>query len=105
VNRYVLITNKPMSLEAPPAERAMVSNRSFRDFRVTTMPAKYIGPETVRMPPEVAEALQVQSGDSVRLAPLKEGGFWPIHSHRAGDNVDEASENRIKKYRSHSSWD
>ena len=105
VNRYVLVTSKPMSLEAPPAERVMVSNRSFRDFRVTTMPAKYIGPETVRMPPEVAEALQVQSGDSVRLAPLKEGGFWPIHSHRESENTDELSQSRIKKYRSHSSWD
>ncbi len=105
INRYVLVTSKPMSLDAPPAERAMVSNRSFRDFRVTTLPAKCIGPETVRMPPELAEALQVQSGDSVRLAPLKEGGFWPIHSHREGNSFDEKSQNRIKKYRSHSSWD
>jgi len=104
MNRYVLITRKPMNLDAPPAERAMVSNRSFRDFRVTTLPVRCIGLETVRMPPEVAESLQVQSGDPVRLAPLKEGGFWPIHSHREGNNVDEASQSRIRKYRSHSSW-
>ena len=61
----------------------MVSNRSFRDFRVTTVPIDCIGPDTVSLPPEGAEALQIESGDPVRLAPLKDSGLLTKHSYRS----------------------
>ncbi|WP_111494440.1 arginine N-succinyltransferase [Marinobacter bohaiensis] len=73
MKRHVLVTRQPVNLDVPPEERAMVSNRSFRDFRVTTLPLSCIKPDTVSMPAEVADALQVTSGDLVRLSPLKDG--------------------------------
>ena len=82
VNRHAMITRKPVNLDVPAGERAMVSNRSFRDFRVTTIPLECIGPDTVSLPPEVAEALQRESGDPVRLAPLKDSGPLPKHIHK-----------------------
>ncbi|WP_336365881.1 arginine N-succinyltransferase [Marinobacter sp. C2H3] len=72
-NRYVMVSQKPLNLDVPAADRVMVSNRAFQEFRVTTLPSACVGPETVRMPPEVADALQVEGGDTVRLAPLKAG--------------------------------
>ncbi|OHY82467.1 arginine N-succinyltransferase [Marinobacter sp. AC-23] len=72
VNRYATVTRKAVNLDVPAAERVMVSNRSFRNFRVTTVPASCVGIDTVSLPPAVAEALQIESGDPVRLAPLKE---------------------------------
>lgn len=72
INRNVTIAKKTINLDVPAAERVMVSNRSFRDFRVTTVPASFISTDTVSLPPKVAEALKVEPGDSVRLAPLKE---------------------------------
>ncbi|WP_166263204.1 arginine N-succinyltransferase [Marinobacter caseinilyticus] len=80
LNRHVLISRKSVDLDVPSEERVMVSNRSFRDFRVTTLPMHCINPDTVSVPAEVAEALQVTSGDVVRLAPLKDGGHSPIQS-------------------------
>jgi len=71
-NRHAMVTRKAMDLDVPAAERVMVSNRSFRNFRVTTVPASCVGIDTISLPPEVAEALQVESGDPVRLAPLKD---------------------------------
>ncbi|EMP55282.1 arginine N-succinyltransferase subunit beta [Marinobacter santoriniensis NKSG1] len=103
INRYVLVTHKPMDLDVPPGERVMVSNRAFRDFRVTTLPASCIGPDTVSLPEDVARALQVESGDSVRLAPLKEGRTWPIHG--SGTNGMSDLSGRGRPHRSHSSWD
>jgi arginine N-succinyltransferase len=73
VNRHAMVVRKPVNLDVPASERVMISNRSFRDFRLTTIPAECIGPDTVRLPESVAEALQVESGDPVRLAPLKDG--------------------------------
>ena len=72
INRYAMVTHKDVNLDVPAAERVMVSNRSFRNFRITTIPASCIGTDTVSLPPSVAEALQIESGDSVRLAPLKD---------------------------------
>lgn len=80
VNRHVLLRHKPLDQEVPAGERVMVSNRSFRDFRVTTVPAYCISPDTISLPPDVAEALEVESGDLVRLAPLKDAGPAPIHA-------------------------
>ncbi|RBW48853.1 arginine N-succinyltransferase [Marinobacter sp. F3R11] len=71
-NRYAMITSKAVNLDVPAAERVMVSNRSFRNFRVTTVPASCVHTDTVTLPPAVAEALQIESGDLVRLAPLKD---------------------------------
>ncbi|GGE53860.1 arginine N-succinyltransferase subunit beta [Streptosporangium jomthongense] len=72
INRYAKVTGKNVNLDVPASERVMVSNRSFRDFRVATVPATCVGVDTVSLPPEVAEALHVEPGDSVRLAPLKD---------------------------------
>ncbi|MBE02037.1 arginine N-succinyltransferase [uncultured Marinobacter sp.] len=104
VTRYVLVTQKPVPLEVPPAERVMVSNRSFQDFRVTTLPTPCVGTETVRMSPAVAEVLGVESGDSVRVAPLKEGGRWPGPAGRDGEQEHETRPGRVRRHRSHSSW-
>ncbi len=72
IHRHVLISHKPMDLSLPASERVMVSNVSFRDFRVTTIPAECIGPDTVTLSKEVADILLVESGDQVHLAPLKD---------------------------------
>lgn len=78
VNRHVLIRHKPLDLNVPTAERVMVCNRSFRDFRVAMVPADCISPDTISLSQEVADALHVESGDLVRLAPLKDAGPRPI---------------------------
>lgn len=74
INRHVMIRKKPLDMNVPAEEQVMISNRSFRDFRVTTIPAECIGLDTVSIPAEVAEALEVESGDLVRLARLKDTG-------------------------------
>lgn len=74
INRHVMVSRKPMGMNVPAEEQVMISNRSFRDFRVTTIPAECIGLDTVSIPADVAEALEVESGDLVRLAPLKDTG-------------------------------
>lgn len=72
MNRHVLIRHEPVNLDVPPEERVMVSNRSFRDFRVTTVPAACMSSDTISLSREVADQLRVESGDSVRLVRLKE---------------------------------
>ncbi|KPQ03123.1 arginine N-succinyltransferase [Marinobacter sp. HL-58] len=74
INRHVMIRKTPLDMNVPAEEQVMISNRSFRDFRVTTIPAECIGLDTVSIPAEVAEALEIESGDLVRLAPLKDTG-------------------------------
>ncbi|MFO7994572.1 MAG: arginine N-succinyltransferase [Marinobacter sp.] len=74
INRHVMIRRNPLDMNVPAEDQVMISNRSFRDFRVTTIPAECIGLDTVSIPAEVAEALEVESGDLVRLAPLKDTG-------------------------------
>lgn len=96
INRYAMVTQTPIDLDVPAGERVMISNRSFRDFRVTTIPASCIGPDTVKMPPEVAKALNLESGDPVRLAPLKDNGPKFLHMHRSHDKADE----RVRESRS-----
>ncbi|MEC7814727.1 MAG: arginine N-succinyltransferase [Pseudomonadota bacterium] len=73
INRHAMVVNTPVDLDVPADQRMMISNRSFRDFRVTTIPRSCVGTDTVRLPRAVAEALMIESGDPVRLAPLKEG--------------------------------
>lgn len=72
LTRYVRITRETVNLDIPATERVMVSNCSFQDFRVTTVPVSCIGTETICLPVCVADALQVKSGELVRLAPLKD---------------------------------
>ncbi|WP_203299664.1 arginine N-succinyltransferase [Marinobacter sediminum] len=96
INRYAMVTQTPIDLDVPAGERVMISNRSFRDFRVTTIPASCIGSDTVKMPLEVAEALNLESGDPVRLAPLKDNGPQFLHAHRSHDKADE----RVRESRS-----
>lgn len=74
INRHVMIRKKPLDMNVPAEDQVMISNGSFRDFRVTTIPAGCIELDTVSIPAEVAEALEVESGDRVRLAPLKDTG-------------------------------
>ncbi|MCL7943416.1 arginine N-succinyltransferase [Marinobacter sp. ATCH36] len=74
IDRHVMIRKKPLDMNVPAEEQVMISNRSFRDFRVTTIPAGCIEFDTVSIPADVAEALEVESGDRVRLAPLKDTG-------------------------------
>lgn len=78
ISRHVLISRKPIDLDVPAEQRVMITNRSFRDFRVTTLPMACIASDTVSVPPAVADVLRVSSGDRVRLAPLKDGGHSPI---------------------------
>lgn len=96
INRYAMVTQTPIDLDVPAGERVMISNRSFRDFRVTTIPASCIGSDTVKIPLEVAEALNLESGDPVRLAPLKDNGPQFLHAHRSHDKADE----RVRESRS-----
>ncbi len=83
VRKDVLICRKPMEQESegPPV---MICNESFRDFRVTRIPDSWLRYDVVKLPPEVAQALLVESGDQVRLAPLKEGPALPMDSNEAG---------------------
>ncbi|MCK0163203.1 arginine N-succinyltransferase [Marinobacter sp. S6332] len=80
INRHAMIAKKTINLDVPASERVMVSNRSFRNYRVTTVPASCISTDTVSLPPAVAEALQIESGDPVRLAPLKERPKAAVHA-------------------------
>ncbi|SHK23570.1 arginine N-succinyltransferase [Marinobacter antarcticus] len=81
-NRHAMVTRNAVNLDVPAAERVMVSNRSFRNFRVTTVPASCVGTDTISLSPAVAEALQIESGDPVRLAPLKDRGKWKAQRQR-----------------------
>jgi arginine N-succinyltransferase len=99
INRHAMVVNKPMNLDVPPEQRVMISNRSFRDFRVTTLPMDCIGPDTVSIPREVADALLIESGDPVRLAPLKESALSPIHTLKGQESEDEKILDRVRHYR------
>jgi arginine N-succinyltransferase len=99
INRHAMVVNRPVNLAVPAEQRVMISNRSFRDFRVTTLPIECIGPDTVRIPHDVADALQVESGDPVRLAPLKENAPLPMHTIRGQESEEEKILDRVRHYR------
>lgn len=75
---------------APDAE-VMVCNGSFQNFRVTTVPAACVGIDTISLSEPVAIALQVQAGDRVRLAPLKEAAMNPTNQYRGTDDAGRSS--------------
>jgi arginine N-succinyltransferase len=72
ITRPMELLESPVTMDVPASERVMVSNRSFADFRVTTIPAAWVTAEAVRLPAELAAALRVEAGDELRLAPLKD---------------------------------
>jgi arginine N-succinyltransferase len=83
VERTVTITDVPMATDVPVADRVIVANRSMRHFRATTRPFTSVNADTIALPQDVAAALQVQAGDTVRLAPLKDSGPLPRYSSKA----------------------
>ncbi|PSF14130.1 arginine N-succinyltransferase [Marinobacter fuscus] len=99
LSRYAMVVNKPINTSVAPEQRVMISNRSFRDFRVTTVPVDCIGPDTVSISREVAEALLIESGDPVRLAPLKDGGLSAMHGARGQGAAGDKSSPRGHSYR------
>ena len=66
--RHVLVSRQDIPRDVPPGQLVMVSNRSFRDFRVTTVPASCVKADTISLPAHIAEGLKVSSGDVVRIA-------------------------------------
>lgn len=80
-------TAQPLEADGKSSE-VMVCNGSFQNFRVTTVPAECIGIDTISLSQQVARALEVEAGDRVRLAPLKDAGANPIYgvrdTHHAG---------------------
>lgn len=58
--------------EAPADDLWLVANTSFTDFRVALISGRQIRPDTVDIPAELAKALLIESGDTVRIARLKD---------------------------------
>jgi arginine N-succinyltransferase len=69
----------------------MVCNGSFQNFRVTTVPAECIAIDTISLSETVARALEVEAGDRVRLAPLKDAGLNPIYDRRDTNHAGKPS--------------
>jgi arginine N-succinyltransferase len=83
VERTVTVIDVPVATAVPVAARVIVANRSMRHFRATTLPLTSVNVDTIALPQDVAAALQVQAGDTVRLAPLKDSGPLPRHPFKA----------------------
>ncbi|MCK7545475.1 arginine N-succinyltransferase [Marinobacter bryozoorum] len=73
--RPVRRVDRPLFNNLPARERVMVSNRSFENFRAGTLPRNAVRDDEVQMPGPIMEALAVNEGDQVRIAPLKEALF------------------------------
>lgn len=76
-------------------DEVMVCNGSFQNFRVTTVPSDCIGIDTITLSESVARALEVESGDRVRLSllrgPLKDTGQSPTNHHKDTNHVGRSS--------------
>jgi len=72
------------------AQEMMVCNGSFKDFRVTTLPADCISIDTISLSEEVARALEVEAGDRVRIAPLKDASVNTIYSGRDSNHAGKS---------------
>ncbi|MFE8070783.1 arginine N-succinyltransferase [Marinobacteraceae bacterium S3BR75-40.1] len=70
--RYVMVSKQATRDPVPPEEQIMVSNRSFSDFRVITVPKDRVRTDTISLTREEAEALALASGDIVRFVALKQ---------------------------------
>lgn len=69
--RHVLITKQPLPDLPSPREQIIVSNRSFAHYRAMALPASLLRTDTISIPASVAEALQVESGDLLRIVPMR----------------------------------
>lgn len=69
--RQVMVRRQSDDAQGPPEQRMMVSNRSFAEFRVLSIPRARVKTTSVDLSPGEAAALNVTSGDSVRLVGLK----------------------------------
>ncbi|MGC8120808.1 arginine N-succinyltransferase [Marinobacter sp. VGCF2001] len=88
-NREVKVVESSATLDVPAEQRMMISNRLFRDFRVTTIPMDCVETDTVNLTREMANALLVEAGDVVRLAPLKDVGLPPMQRVQGHTNDSE----------------
>jgi arginine N-succinyltransferase len=76
LRRYVLVSSAPKHNEIAGAharDLVMVSNRQLRHFRVGLVPAGNVKDDTVVFSATLAEKLQVEGGDMVRLVALRGG--------------------------------
>jgi len=100
INRHAMVVARAVDLDVPPEQRVMISNRSFRDFRLTTIPVSCIDTDTVSIPKEVADALLLESGDPVRIAPLKDGGLSSVYSMTGSQHDNDKILDRMRNQRS-----
>jgi arginine N-succinyltransferase len=77
--------------DSPRGQEVMVCNGSFQNFRVTTVPADCVNIDTISLSEPVARALEVEAGDRVRLAPLKDTGTNPTKANRDNNHVGRSS--------------
>lgn len=73
--RPVKRVDRPLLDNLPAGDKVMVSNRSFEDFRVGTLPRSAIRDDEVQVPGPIMAALGVEEGYQVRIASLKETLF------------------------------
>jgi arginine N-succinyltransferase len=83
-------TFKGASAEDARAREMMVCNGSFRNFRVTTVPADCISIDTISLSEQVARALEVEAGDRVRIAPLKDASVNTIYTGRESNHAGKS---------------
>lgn len=69
--RHVLISKRVSGEDATPEQRVMVSNRGFAGFRVLSVPVSRVKIDAIYLSTEEAQALNVMSGDIIRLVGLK----------------------------------
>jgi len=74
--RHALVVKNPKETDEDDMpnlkDSYLVSNRSFSDFRVALVPASSIRQDTIDIPAELAEHLQICSGDVLRAVSLRE---------------------------------
>ncbi len=93
-DRIVMVRSKKSVEESGDpvrGDKVMVCNGSFRNFRVTTVPADCVSIDTISLSEPVARALEVEAGDRVRLAPLKDTGRNPIYGARDTNHAGRSS--------------
>lgn len=90
-DRTVMIRGRSSALRQERGEDVMVCNGSFHNFRVAVVPSECVSMETVSLSETVARALEVEAGDRVRLAPLKDKGLNPINGPRDNTRVGRSS--------------
>lgn len=71
-NRHALVSRQEVETPLTADNTVLVSNGSFRDFRVIRLPASCVKADTISIPAKAAQALQISSGDVVRIVSLKD---------------------------------